>query len=1583
MDGEEVAAVLTRFYEQVDPEKASPKKVRKLMAQFEAKAPSGSDWQELLFGKLTEKYSKDPREATAAHEAEPEPEPDATGPAEAETPQSQRPPPSSPKTPRSSLLGDDEDKMRVVLRVRPLNKRELAAQKKAGGSETSPPPLAFAARPGTAADRGPNRVQLTANKAGAKKKKPYDFDEVFPEDTQQHELFERVGQSTVEDVMEGFNGTIFAYGQTGSGKTHTMQGSSENQGIIPRAVNLLFGLMEPQYEFSFEVQVSYLQVYKEQVDDLLAPANKNLQVVGMTGEVKGLTNVYVESTREILELINQGDGRRVVASHKMNEESSRSHSVLTIRISKTHKHTGTVLQGDLNLVDLAGSENIKDTGASGERLKELVKINTSLMTLNTVLRALSSGKTVLGGQYRESKLTTILKESLGGNCRTTLLLAASPSVESLSETIRTLDVGMQAKTITLSAKLNDKKSAEELTQQNTLLLKENGNMSARIKMLQATLEAAGIESPDVVTSKSVPTSLKDKALDMIGLQQTVRIADLKLLKTKLAAAEVEVDSARLDAQEAHNQCAIAQSELNPLQERLDELEHRMRTAAEEHSKSTASMEVEHETVLRQLREQHDGATRELREQQLKSAAADKSESGQRVAELVRELNGVKEELNHVKEAAVREQGVAAKVAKEAQWAHDVLAQQIESMKQRYILTSTHETQLAQQRADLEAQHADIVRQLKGRVVNPITQMRERLLEAVESEMNLSRMTKLINAATKIAAGHEEEELADEIAQLQERRSQLESVLPLRRTLSDSMVSSGPAELIELLESTEDYAVELEADRARVQQRLQLLVTDAVAAITAAIEQDSGWVAATDVLAKYEVDYSASPDAASALLLLKEYRDGLLSAADSAARAACEQARVHCAEATTALEASAWSMTNASVVLGLESVAAVHAALSAVGLEPVDALPEVLALTTELEAKHTAAAAGKQAMVDQANGELLTAQDKLELGKGQIRRQPAAGLASFEQALALVDSACKLLMDAGDADDANADAGADIDDPPAVVDAIALTAELRAGLLVALTLQPASGGGSVEGAAAEEKEKNMFDYVPPSGYPQATESEISEAKQHAFLDLAKGSDWKGLLKAVGVTPNIVNATPRGRWSALHQAASVRDKGGAQEAVKLLLEAGADPLIRNRDDQTPRDVATRAEVQQMLEEAEQPEVHPSVLPMLAPLLLQQQQQQDPGQEQPPLLHELQARLGWSHDQILALRSTVERLQEQERPQQLQQLPEAISTMDLLAARAYLCCNVLFRGFTEAVRSMPRPHAPPDEYKAMYTHLSAVIHHAPLEACNAEGQGLFCSAPIGSSNLWNDGSADGKTYKEGLVVTWQDFRIMSTNRETAIAVVKEYSAGEQVLFEILGTPAGLGAKLSGAALGLCPPFLVDEEQVVLPAGASFKVVERNTGGGCGAVLEVKLVYVGALACAPIAMPDTDLPAAAQPPAAAAAEPEPAAEPPTVGETEQHAFLDLAKLHKWDAVKQAVAEKPNGVLINVQPSGRWSALHQAASCGSTEAVAMLLEQGADVWLKNRDGKTARELAPPPARNPDSARLHKLLQQAEEEGGA
>ncbi|KAF9890143.1 hypothetical protein FE257_006304 [Aspergillus nanangensis] len=338
--------------------------------------------------------------------------------------------------------------IKVVARFRPQNKIELSS----GGK----PIVDFENEQSCLINSGEGNGAFT-------------FDRVFPMDSAQGDIFDFSIRPTVDDILNGYNGTVFAYGQTGAGKSYTMMGSDIDddigKGIIPRIVEQIFAsILTSPSNIEYTVRVSYMEIYMERIRDLLVPHNDNLPVHEEKSRgvyVKGLLEVYVSSVQEVYEVMRRGGAARAVAATNMNQESSRSHSIFVITVTQKNLETGSAKSGQLFLVDLAGSEKVGKTGASGQTLEEAKKINKSLSALGMVINALTDGRST-HIPYRDSKLTRILQESLGGNSRTTLIINCSPSSYNDAETISTLRFGVRAKAIKNKAKVNAELSPAEL-----------------------------------------------------------------------------------------------------------------------------------------------------------------------------------------------------------------------------------------------------------------------------------------------------------------------------------------------------------------------------------------------------------------------------------------------------------------------------------------------------------------------------------------------------------------------------------------------------------------------------------------------------------------------------------------------------------------------------------------------------------------------------------------------------------------------------------------------------------------------------------------------------------------------------------------------------------------------------------------------------------------------------------------------------------------------------------------------------------------------------------------------------------------
>ncbi|KAM7496660.1 hypothetical protein LguiA_021074 [Lonicera macranthoides] len=489
-------------------------------------------------------------------------------------------PRSSDKAVRDLRSGDgnmsgkhDREKgvnVQVIVRCRPLSDDELRLHT----------PVVISC---TENRREVSAVQNIANK---QIDRTFMFDKVFGPASQQKELYDQAVSPIVFEVLEGYNCTIFAYGQTGTGKTYTMEGGGRKKngefpsdaGVIPRAVKQIFDILEAQ-SAEYSMKVTFLELYNEEISDLLAPEesskfidDKSKKPIALMEDgkggvfVRGLEEEIVCTANEIYKILEKGSAKRRTAETLLNKQSSRSHSIfsITIHIKEcTPEGEEMIKCGKLNLVDLAGSENISRSGAREGRAREAGEINKSLLTLGRVINALVDHSGHI--PYRDSKLTRLLRDSLGGKTKTCIIATISPSIHCLEETLSTLDYAHRAKNIKNKPEINQKmmKSAvikdlyseiDRLKQEVYAAREKNGIYIPRDRYLQDEAEKKAMA--EKIERMELDFESRDKQfmeLREVNNSQQLLIAELsnKLEKTEKKLHETE--HALVDLEERHRQ----------------------------------------------------------------------------------------------------------------------------------------------------------------------------------------------------------------------------------------------------------------------------------------------------------------------------------------------------------------------------------------------------------------------------------------------------------------------------------------------------------------------------------------------------------------------------------------------------------------------------------------------------------------------------------------------------------------------------------------------------------------------------------------------------------------------------------------------------------------------------------------------------------------------------------------------------------------------------------------------------------------------------------------------------------------------
>jgi len=520
------------------------------------------------------------------------------------------------------MAAKHDECVKVVVRIRPISSEEQRNGNKVCAE-------AFQDR-GLIVVKSPDNDELD-------QAKNFFFDAVFAATCTQREIYDTCAASVVESVLSGYNGTIFAYGQTGAGKTHTMEGKADPphlRGIIPNSFQHIFDFVAAADKSKqFLVRASYLEIYNEEIRDLLSKDPKNsleLKENIDTGVyVKDLTFFVVRNATEIDHVMQAGKKNRSTGATLMNQTSSRSHAIFQIIVEcceNDEKRGPHIRVGQLNLVDLAGSERQDKTGAEGQRLKEATKINLSLSALGNVISALVDPK-AQHIPYRDSKLTRLLQNSLGGNAKTVMCANCGPVGYNYDETISTLRYANRAKNIKNKPKINE-------DPKDAMLREYQDEIAALKKQLEATRGGAGAPVYDPKTGQmmnnartEVIEKIVEKQIEVIREVHT-GITEEELKKKMEEERQFVMKQAAEDIKELIAQQNITEQEKEELRKKLEaEAEEKKRIASkqkdmEKHLKDmetklikggeAISKVTQQETMLRK-------AEQELRERKLQEA----------------------------------------------------------------------------------------------------------------------------------------------------------------------------------------------------------------------------------------------------------------------------------------------------------------------------------------------------------------------------------------------------------------------------------------------------------------------------------------------------------------------------------------------------------------------------------------------------------------------------------------------------------------------------------------------------------------------------------------------------------------------------------------------------------------------------------------------------------------------------------------------------------------------------------------------------------------------------------------------------
>lgn len=723
--------------------------------------------------------------------------------------------------------------------------------------------------------------------------KEFTFDGVFDPDSNQKEVYEEVGKPVLKDVLQGYNGSILAYGQTGAGKTHSLLNSGmgvngkpdpKQAGLLPRLVAALFVHIGADARHVYTVEASMLQIYNEQIDCLLGADREKAQGLQVTGksEIRGLSWVPCKTPNDLLQCFQRGRNNLVYAETKMNKASSRSHAVFQIKVAKRPRATekgkpgaGKVEMkatfGKLTVVDLAGSERIKKSGVTGAQLKEATNINSSLLAFGNVVQALAEKKKFI--PYRDSKLTRILEDSVGGNCKTSLLVCCSPSAESSDETVSTLEFASRAARIEITATINEgtvtvdasslvadlagdgldsalkEKQREMLALETKLKSAADKRDAELVKMKDEAVKKQKAEAARAAEAGKLMSTWKLKAEEagkkITQLEAAVKeAAEAKEAKAAVLKAEKEVEQLKATlareraerAKEADAQAEDLRAQVAATRALLDEA-----NAKTEAAESRAS---EADKLVAELGKQLEAAASALEKSNAEAATAASKAAEEKSAALVEKEFEAMARIDEAAEAAKLEAEQAADLAREAlktEWSRKLSEQVKEAAEELTRVKAAFETERSEREAAMEALRVESA---------------ERAERVVELEEEAARLTSEIQA-TRADVLKQREAAAAEAARLDAAHAAALAALDARRREDTAAAEARVAE------TERQHAENIEALEARAELRGKRL-SWAFSASRAMLDKTNAAIVAErdDMKARFDARESRADDIAA-------------------------------------------------------------------------------------------------------------------------------------------------------------------------------------------------------------------------------------------------------------------------------------------------------------------------------------------------------------------------------------------------------------------------------------------------------------------------------------------------------------------------------------------------------------------------------------------------------------------------------------------------------------------------------------------------------------------------------------------------